>query len=36
VEKTVRELYTPKRPHTNAPEIPQPYNTFAETFSYGI
>ena len=36
VKKAVRALYTPDRPHTDAPEIPQPYNTFAETFSYGI
>lgn len=36
VKKTIRELYTPARPHTDAPEIPQPYNTFADTFSYGI
>ncbi len=36
VKKTVRELYTPQRPHTDAPAIPQPYDTFADTFSYGI
>jgi hypothetical protein len=36
VEKVVRPLYTPQRPHTDAPQIPQPYHTFAETFSYGI
>ncbi len=36
VEKTLRELYTPARPHTDCPRIPEPYNTFAETFSYGI
>ena len=36
VKKTIRELYTPQRPHTDAPEIPQPYDTFADTFSYGI
>ena len=32
----VRELYSPERPHTDAPRIPEPYTTFAETFSYGI
>ena len=33
---TVREPYSPTRPLTPAPEIPAPYATFAETFSYGI
>jgi hypothetical protein len=36
VEKEVRPLYTPDRPLTLTPEIPVPYSTFAETFSYGI
>jgi hypothetical protein len=36
VTKEVRALYTPSRPHTDAPSIPEPYTTFAETFSYGI
>ena len=36
VEKTFRALYTPERPHTDAPKIPEPYTTFADTFSYGI
>ena len=36
VSKTIRTLYTPARPHTDAPRIPEPYNTFADTFSYGI
>lgn len=36
VAKTIRPLYTPSRPHTDAPQIPQPYDTFADTFSYGI
>jgi hypothetical protein len=36
VEQTVRTLYTPERPVTLAPAIPEPYTTFAETFSYGI
>ena len=30
------ELYTPDRPFTKTPPIPEPYETFAETFSYGI
>ena len=36
VQAAVRTLYTPDRPHTDAPAIPEPYTTFAETFSYGI
>ena len=36
VKQTVRPIYTPERPVTLTPEIPVPYNTFAETFSYGI
>jgi hypothetical protein len=36
VAKENRALYTPQRPVTLTPEIPVPYNTFAETFSYGI
>jgi hypothetical protein len=35
VSATVRELYTPKRAKTETPRIPEPYNTFSETFSYG-
>lgn len=35
VTETVRELYTPSRPLAQAPRIPEPYRTFAETFSYG-
>ena len=35
VSKTYRELYSPERPHTDCPPIPQPYHTFSETFSYG-
>jgi len=34
--KTVREYYTPDRPVTEAPAIPEPYETFADTFSYAI
>ena len=30
------ELYHGDRPFTKCPPIPQPYTTFAETFSYGI
>ena len=36
VPMAVRELYTPNRPFTPLPEVPKPYKTFAETFSYGI
>ena len=36
VKKTVREYYTPDRPITLTPELPVPYATFADTFSYGI
>ena len=36
VEKVQRVLYTPERPHADAPEIPEPYDTFADTFSYAI
>ena len=36
VSTPVRALYTPDRPVTLTPEIPVPYETFAETFSYGV
>jgi hypothetical protein len=36
VDQENRALYTPQRPITLTPELPVPYNTFAETFSYGI
>ena len=32
---TVREPYRPDRPRTPSPEVPKPYQTFAETGSYG-
>ena len=35
VKTTLREYYTPLRPLTPAPELPVPYATFSETFSYG-
>jgi len=35
-EKTVRAYYTPDRPITEAPAIPEPYETFADTFSYAV
>ena len=35
-EETLREYYTPARPHANAPRIPGPYPTFSETFSYAV
>lgn len=31
-----RRLYTPDRPFSKLPELPVPYGTFSETFSYGI
>ena len=31
----LREIYYPERPVTEAPRMPEPYDTFAETFSYG-
>ena len=31
----LRELYTPQRPFTRTLPLPEPYGTFAETFSYG-
>ena len=36
VPKTLRELYHGTRPLTPPPEYPVPYETFADTFSYGI
>jgi hypothetical protein len=36
VKTPLRELYHPKRPLAPAPELPMPYTTFSETFSYGI
>lgn len=35
VKESVRELYRVDRPLTAAPKIPEPYQTFADTFSYG-
>ena len=35
-EKTVRPYYSPDRPITEAPAIPEPYETFADTFSYAV
>jgi hypothetical protein len=36
VKKVVRERYHVDRPFTKLPRIPEPYDTFAETFSYGM
>ena len=36
VPAKVREVYSPNRPFAPLPEVPKPYQTFAETFSYGI
>ena len=30
------EVYSPEREYTAPPKMPEPYNTFAETFSYGM
>lgn len=35
VSETLRPLYTVSRPLTEAPRIPEPYDTFSNTFSYG-
>lgn len=35
-KKVIRELYSPTRPLTKAPDFPVPYTTFAETFSYEV
>ncbi len=36
VKETFRTLYSADRPVTLCPGIPQPYDTFADTFSYGV
>lgn len=36
VKTTLREYYHVMRPFTPTPEPPEPYETFAETFSYGM
>lgn len=36
VEMCLREYYSPSRPLTLAPQLPVPYATFSETFSYGV
>ncbi len=36
VPMKVRERYSPTRPYTPAPRLPEDYRTFSETFSYGI
>jgi hypothetical protein len=35
VPETLREHYHGMRPFTRLPKMPEPYDTFAETFSYG-
>ena len=35
LKKALRVPYTPGRPFTKTPLIPEPYETFSETFSYG-
>ena len=36
VKRVFRPLYSADRPVTPCPGIPQPYETFADTFSYGV
>ena len=36
VPKTLMETFRPDRKRTTSPRCPEPYTTFAETFSYGI
>lgn len=36
VPAVLRETYSASRPLTFAPRMPEPYETFADTFSYGI
>lgn len=36
VPTTLRERYSMDRPFTQLPDFPEPYDTFAETFSYGM
>lgn len=36
VEKTVYTAYSPEREYAGGPRIPEPYATFADTFSYGL
>lgn len=36
VKETVFETYRTDRPATKGPRVPEPYETFAETFHYGI
>lgn len=36
VPKPLREQYHPNRPFTKLPDYPEPYATFAATFSYGM
>ena len=36
VPMTVMETFRPDRPRTRSPRCPEPYTTFADTFSYGI
>ena len=35
VKRVLRMHYSPDRPFTHTPLVPMPYETFAETFSYG-
>ena len=35
VAMELRQLYTGSRPFTRLPKVPEPYDTFENTFSYG-
>lgn len=36
VKEVLRELYHPMRAFSPSPKVPEPYDTFAETFTYGF
>lgn len=36
IPMTIRPLYSPNRPFTVPPRLPEPYDTFENTFSYGL
>ena len=35
-KRKVRQIYTVNREFTPCPRLPEPYETFGETFSYGV
>ena len=36
VKAVLMENYYTDRPFTKSPKVPEPYETFADTFSYGM